>query len=441
MPVFYCGNQAHKAFTTSKQWSSHWNFTHKGEERPSEETATIDEADLPEGVVLAPPPAGKQPAAQPDGPEEPAKPQRKAAKPAGRAAPDDDPPDIPEGAAKLDRVLIAIGASPQARATITAGWQTFTGLQTDPRNFDQYVRTYLDAKLQPQIPLVMNEMFPNAPAQPPPYPAYYFGGGAPPPPGYGGGYQFGAPPYYPAPPYPGAPAYGAPPYYPAPTWEPRRRPAQEEEEEEQPRRRGRNEPDPAVQALSEQLAVMSDNLAALQGQMAQDKAEQARKAEQDAQNQRFTQMETRFNELVELVRAGRTAEATTGAAAREVALAQQLDTLRLDLQTSREESHKTQVASLEGRLSDLSQEVTNLRNNPAVQTGKTTEDLVASVLPEALARVEGMGKDVVSELKGIRTQVGEGRLPQIGPPGGGLDPKRLQQRLALENQLLNANQH
>lgn len=374
------------------QFHGHWLNSHRGTEQPKPEEVAVET--LSEGVELKAPPQRKQ--SPPDNPPANEGPEPSEGRP-------DEVPD--EAAARLDRLLVGIGASEAARKTIGVGFRNFEMLRYHPANLSNFITPILDPKIRSLIPMVVHEMFPPPPGEEMDPPYIYAD-------------------YRPGPRYPrGAPywehpsAYGprnswrpepySPPYYHGPS-----------------REEGSQDPDPAVKALQDTVKGLMEELKEQRAI-----AEQERRDRQEQEKQ--AQVDTRF-ELVErgIDALAKDISGLTGLIREENAK------VRASTEASATEKLQTEVASLRSALSDekderllgaigelradkvkLESAISELRTNVAAgQTGRTTEDLLSEGIPLAFKQVESLTDAVKGELSGIREAITEGKGPAITFP-------------------------
>ena len=82
-------------------------------------------------------------------------------------------------------------------------------------------------------------------------------------------------------------------------------------------------------------------------------------------------------------------------------------------QTIADQRELALVTSFEG----LQKELSDIRSRVNVEpTGKTTEDLLSQGIPLVIGELRSVGNTLTGELKGIRAQAAEGKLPMLAPP-------------------------
>ena len=121
-------------------------------------------------------------------------------------------------------------------------------------------------------------------------------------------------------------------------------------------------------------------------------------------------------------------------------LAEKVETLTKTIADQREAQLQGSVDSLRSELGDVRQK---LNTEP---TGKTTEDLISLGIPVLAGKIDNAATMIGSELKGIREQVGDGKLLTLTPPANAqkaaADPLKTAQQIAgavaLEDEILKA---
>ena len=404
--MYYCA--AHEvAYSEARQWTGHWLHAHPDEPRPKADTVFVEQ--VPEGTKIADPPKPKEPrtpreptpGAGPSTPP-PAAPQRPVAEPVARvSAPALDGDD--EGA-HLDQLLIGIGVPLLNRQAIVTGYRSFGQISQNPYNLTNFINTHIPPKLRGLLPLVIQEMFPGTNQEPQDSPYFY--------PAQGQGYSRSSPQFWP----------GHRPGYPA-AWPDERfaydprysRPAPQGLEPEA---------SPIVLALQKQVDILAKQSDGILGELQAERAERAKEQQEQREKDRDAALQAQisavalkvdstFKEMTDMVK-GLGDQLQRGNADTATSHTQQLveevGALKDAIASQREERLQATVDALRGELVTVSQKLN------AEPTGKTTEDLISAAIPVLGARLENLGSGIKDELKGIREQAGQGKLPNLTLP-------------------------
>ena len=406
--MYYCA--AHQiAWENPRQFHSHWSFTHPGEPRPTTKDVFVEQA--PEGTKIADPPKPRSaPGGQTPGPG--------STPPGGQTPSLGSTPRVNAAAldgddegAHLDQLLIGIGVPPANREAIVTGFRSFSAVSQNPYNLTNFINTHVPPKLRSSVPLVIQEMFPGAEQEAPDVPYFYQGHGqVRPSPVYWPGQR---PPPYQAPQEWGYFANGNP------------RPQGQSPEE-----------DSRVVALQKQVEGILGELQTERAERAKEKQEQLEREREGAWQAQFKGLASEVDsslkavgdmvkDLATQIHQGRTEVETSDTQK----LVEQVGNLTQTIASQRETQLQGTVDALRSELLQVSQKLNT------EQTGKTTEDLAALGIPLAVAELRNMGNTVTTELKGIRTQVAEGKLlsltpPTPGKPGAPDDPVKTAQQIA-----------
>lgn len=409
--MYYC--PAHQvAWEDSRQFQGHWLHAHQNESRPTSESVYVSE--VPEGTKIASPPKARRPRSSPPPPPPPGN---------GVGAPSSSPvgtsqrptPQVQtftyadEDETHLDQLLDSIGVPLAQRQTIVKGWRNFPILHQHPGNLDNHIMSIVGPKFRGSVQLVVHAMFPGA--EP----------------------EAAAPQYM----Y-GQPSYGRPGsmFWPESARWSGQRPSDGfyEPRYYRPMPGSAEELDanPQVVALQKQVSDILEALKDERAERAEEKREQLQK-ERDAAwqtqlNALATKMDGSLSALVDEVKVigqqvnqGR----TTAEASQAQRLTEEVSALKDTIVSNREAQLQGTVDSLRDKLVEVDQKVN--REPP----GKTTEDLVAQGVPLVVGELRSIGNMVGGELRGIRAQAGEGKLPGLAPlfitppqekPGGSANP-------------------
>ena len=386
--MYFCAEHQ-IAFATPKQWSGHHLHEHPGESRPKAEDVFVEQ--VPEGTKIVSAPANRptvirerRPATDPNGTDPPPR------------APSAPSVYVDEDEIHLDQLLDGIGVPPPQRQTIVKGWRNFPVLHQHPANLENYIVGILGAKFRQSVPLVVHSMFPGTEQE-----------------DSGSQYLYGHPPY-------GRPA----PMY----WDGRQPRGYRRDWEPEPPpydyRYSRPRPDPESAEANPQVVALQKQVDGILGELQAERAERAREREEQKEKDRDaawqaqlntigTKTENTFRELGDMVK-GLSDQIQRGQGVAEASQGQQLSeqvaTLTRTIADQREAQLQGSVDSLRSELGDVRQKLS------AESTGKTTEDLAALGIPLAIAELRNVGAAAVGELKGIRTQAAEGKLPILAPP-------------------------
>jgi hypothetical protein len=199
------------------------------------------------------------------------------------------------------------------------------------------------------------------------------------------------------------------------------------------------EANPQVVALQKQVEGILGELQAERAERAKERQEQQEKereaAWRDDLNAVVSKVDGTFKEIGEMVK-GLGAQIQAGKAEGERShtqlLVEQVGALKDTIASDREAQLIGTVDALRGELGEVRQK---LNVEP---TGKTTEDLLSQGIPLALAKLDNLGETVKGELRGIRQQAADGKLPSLTPPtppgagqqSGQADPVKAAQQIA-----------
>ena len=417
--MYYCAEHQ-VAFEKPQQWGGH-RLHHPGETFPKAEEAFVEE--VPEGTKVVPAPAhASNRTPKPETPSEDIV-----------RVPVQRPPVTPiyvdEEEVHLDSLLDGIGIPPPQRQTIVKGWRHFPVLHQHPANLESYIASVVGPKFRASLPLVVHAMFPGT-EQEETSPQYMYGR-----PGYGGR----APVFwqgYGGSPYPRQWEMEPPPYF----YSPYARAAPSADTAEA---------NPQVAALQKQVETMSTELLAERAERARESLEQKEKEREAAWqaqlNAVVNKVDSTFKEFGDLVKhLGEQIQAgkSEGERSHTEQLVEQVEALKDTLASDREARLQGTVDALRGELGEVRQKI---NTEP---TGKTTEDLISQGIPLALAKLDNLGETVTGELRGIRQQAADGKLPSLTPPTppgdrnprGEADPVKTAQQIAgaraLKNDIL-----
>jgi len=432
MPFICMDHQA--GYEEWRQFNGHWANRHKGEQRPDQESAFVPEDQVPEGVKIAARPpekphvsrAREQTRAGGGEPSSSPSPPAAAPPPPAASGPDEDQDD----ASRLDSLLVAIGAEQKAREAIITGYRHFSAVRDHPANLFSFISTHLPAKLKGLIPMLMGEMFPHV--QPEEEAPYIYPGGAPMASGPG------LAPYWPVHPPSHPPRYGNPyrDYRALNGGEPEVK-----------------EPDPELVAMKAEFQEVRDALLEERRERQEERRAQEERDRQAALDGRFSEMEgnqvdlsEKIEEVVQLIRTEQQ-EATASVKASETQqLAEEVKGLRDQLEGERQirlEELLKEIRDDKGRLEgDVAQLRTQISEGA---TGRTPEDLVVQLGPLLKDAVDTAGDRLIGELRGIRENAADGKLPTlVGPKQPGQDTRgspidtaqQIGQRVALEDRII-----
>ena len=420
--MYYCA--VHQvAYPSANQWVGHWLNAHRDETRPKAEEVFVEQ--VPEGTRVAPPPAPKPVSRRAPPPPPPPG--------SGDGLPRTPPPPAAsayedEDERHLDQLLDGIGVAVSQRQTIVKGWRIFPVLHQHPSNLENHILGIVGPKFRGQVPLVVHAMFPGA-EQEASIPQYMYE----------------------------QPRYGRQ----APMFLDGRRPSpyQRDWEYEGPPpdyRYYRSAPPVETAAASPEVVELRKQVDGILGEFQAERAERAKERLEQQEKERdvawqaqlgavSAKVDTAFKEISDVVK-GLVAQIQLGRGDAEVSqtqlLAEKVETLNKTISDQREAQLRDTVEGLRGELGDVRQKLN------AEPTGKTTEDLLSQGLPLAIAELRNVGGTVTSELKGIRQQAADGKLPSLTPPvipgakdqAGSADPVNTAQQIvgarALEDEIL-----
>lgn len=413
--MYYC--EAHQvAFETPRQWSGHCLHDHPGESRMKAEEASVDE--VPEGTRIVPAPTHRPVSERVSPP--PSNPAGERHVPLNEQPFSDyRSPYLEEDEAHLDELLDSIGILQVQRQTIVKGWRNLPVLHQHPANLENYIVNIVGPKFRQSVPLVVHAMFPGAEPEAPP-PQYMYE----------------------------QPRYGrqAPVF-----WDGRRPPIYARDWEPEPpsydyRYYRQGPPGPGNAAASPEVVELQKKFDGILEVLQAERAERAKeKQERDAKerdaalraeiNAIAGKVESSFQDisgvvktLADQIKQGYTESETS----RTQQLAEKVETLTHTLADQREANLLTSVEGLHKELAEVRSKVN------AEPTGKTTEDLLSQGIPLALAEVRTMSAAGMAELKAIREQAADGKLPSLTPPtppgvgkaGDSANPVRTAQQIA-----------
>ena len=413
--MYYCAEHQ-VAFETGRQWSGHCLHAHPGE--PRQKAAEVFVEQVPEGTTIVHPPAHRPPRAPPP-PGNPAN-DRTVSFTEQPSIGDFSSPYQDDDEVHLDELLDGIGVPQAQRLTIVKGWRIFPVLHLHPSNLETHIVGIVGPKFRGQVRLVVDAMFPGA-EQEAPAAQYMYG-----PPPYGRPNSMGwpgqsAPPYsrpWEMDPY----FHGYTPYY-----------------RQGPQSAAKTEADPQVVELQKKFDGILGVLDTERAERAKERQEQ-REKERDAALQAqintlgskvdgvFSEVSTLVKGLSDQIQRGH----TEGETSQNQQLAQKIETLTEKIADQREAQLLGTVDALRGQIDTLDKKLN------AEPTGKTTEDLIATGIPLAINKLDAMGNMIGGELKGIREQAADGKLPNLNVPktggagkaGDPTDPVKAAQQIA-----------
>lgn len=406
--MFYCAEHL-VAFETPRQWSGHCLHAHPDGPRPKAEDVATEQ--VPEGTKIVAAPAGRPRATREPPPPRDHDDRTPLPPPPGTPAYED------EDETHLDQLLDGIGVPQAQRQTIVKGWRIFPVLRMHPGNLENHILGIVGPKFRGQVRLVVDAMFPGNEEEVS-APQYMYGRSS---------YDRRAPEYWmgrrPAP-------YQRPWDTEPPPYTSYYRP---------PPPADNAEANPQMVALQKQLDGIIAEQQAERAERAKEKQEQQQKdrdaAWQGQLNAVVTKVDDTFREFSDLVKglgtqiqAGKTDVATS----HTQQLVEKVEALQTTLASDREERLVTTVESLRSELAVVHQKLN------AEPTGKTTEDLISSAIPLLGGKIDALGTAVKGELKEIREQAADGKLPTLTPPtppgagkpGDQVDPVKTAQNIA-----------
>jgi hypothetical protein len=322
---------------------------------------------------------------------------------------------------KLDQLLIGIGVPLSNRQAIVTGYRSFSQISQNPYNLTNFINTHIPAKLRGLLPLVIQEMFPGSEQESQDAPYFYPAQGH-----FRSGPQFFPGPRSSYQPHWAGEPYATDPRYP---W---------------PAPPGTSE-DPQVAALKKQIEDNKKQNDDILGELQAERAERAKERQEQKDNERDAALQSQINAVggkvdgmfseVSMLVKGLSEQIQRGASEGEVSrtqqLAEQVGELKDTIASQREERLLNTVDSLRSELGEVRQKLS------AEPTGKTTEDLISQTVPLALSKLDNLGSTVKEELRGIRQQAADGKLPNLSIPnasaaktGDPADPMKTAQQIA-----------
>jgi len=398
MTVYLC-EEHELAFEDRQQIQGHWNFQHGGKDRPDWEELTSDV--VPEGYTMRNRPHKdykKNPDAIPAAPVTPAPPDTRDTTvhpiPQGRV-PEDHRAYDDEDANRLVRVLKGLSINDAVVAVIVNGFMSFDQVRSDPNYLASWIDVQFDrgAKwAKPYISMIIQEMFPSGGSTR--FPIFTGQGGAP------GGMPFPVFPqrgaHTPFNPY-NAP-YGT-------QWDGQQATAPPFESES-----------------SKQIKGLETQVRELVDLVGKERAERERTDREREINSRFDKMQDMILDLIK-AKGGDEQHSTT-----EAIIAR----FSGEMKDMRDAMTQERFVAIDKKMDSLRGLIVQTRPD---STGRSTEDLAHEVAPIALDRLDNAGKDIISELKGLREQIGPSVRSSLERAGGARSIEDIEEIAGSENRL------